>query len=292
MLIDKPDANVAANAVATFAEATFGDIKPYMDRSDAWLIAQKAAAFEGVVPNALETVSLTFAISGVSRTTTHQLVRTRVGAGFGQQSLRANNVKGFNMRVPATTAAFTPTVLKEYYEDILPQLRKLYDRLLVQGIPYQDARYFLPMGMETSIVATYNLLSLIGTLQRRLCNRMQWEINYVARLMADLTVEAFPWVGLALRTRCEKTGVCQTVDPMFPPSCFHKGLHCSDAEALEKQSHGMYNWPISQNDAFMKFAWEDRDRTLVESEGKEVLSMVDPEDILARKIDGVWKGEV
>ena len=261
-----------------------------MTTGDAWEIAQKAAAFEGVVPNALEAVSLTFAISGVSRATTHQLVRTRVGASFGQQSLRANNASGFNVRIPRTTRMLAPSAMKAY-RNSLPHLRKLYDELIAAGVPYQDARYFLPMATETSIVASYNLLSLIGTVQRRICNRMQWEINYVARLMADLATEALPWVGRAFRTKCERTGICQTIDPMFEPSCYHDGEFVKDNPVLVKKTKGEhYNWPRHANDAWMLFASLDEVRTARETAfPDEVWSLANRErQLLIKKLD-YWR---
>lgn len=254
-LINPPHPNEAAETVATFAETTFGDIgHPYHYRgtengdNQAWRIAQGAAEFKHVIPNALETVALTFTIDGVSRAMTHQLVRTRVGAGFGQFSQRANNVSEFNMRLPRSFNRMSDSAVA-HYQKSLDHLHRFYDAAIESGVPYQDARYVVPEGTQTSITATYNLLALIGTVRRRICNRMQWEVNYVARRMSDLTVGALPWVGKALRSGCESRGVCQTVDPMFAPSCLSYNYEkeradwCEDSPALREQMDGAdYNW--------------------------------------------------
>src|SRR5690606_10018572 len=68
---------------------------------DAWTIAQRAMAGQ-VLPNTLESIPATFGFSGISRATTHQLVRTRVGAVFGQQGGRDNNWSNYNLRLPQT----------------------------------------------------------------------------------------------------------------------------------------------------------------------------------------------
>ncbi len=252
-LLDPPNAQVAAETVAVFAQTTFGDIMHTDDyrgvehgSDDAWLVAQQAAEFKHVIPNALETVALTFTINGISRTTSHQLVRTRVGAGFGQFSQRANNLSGFNMRLPESFRLMAPDAVDRYKES-MDHLQRFYKAAIQAGVPYQDARYVVPEGTQTSITATYNLLALIGTIRRRICNRMQWEVNYVARRMADLTVAALPWVGRALRSGCEARGVCQTVDPMFQSSCLYVTGDmvdwCADSPALIELMDGSdYNW--------------------------------------------------
>ncbi len=276
-LLNPPNAQLAAETVATFAETTFGDIK-HTDNyrsmkggdEEAWLIAQQAAEFKHVIPNALETVTLTFTIDGVSRATTHQLVRTRVGAGFGQFSQRANNVSGFNMRLPDSFLLMDPGAMKRYQESI-EHLQRFYKAAIDAGVPYQDARYVVPEGIQTSITATYNLLALISTVRRRICNRMQWEVNYVARRMADLTVEALPWVGKALRSGCETRGVCQTIDPMFAPSCLRwdgeRAGWCDDSPALiELMDNTPYNWDRWANGS-LKFYNTDVNR--INQEGSD-----------------------
>jgi thymidylate synthase (FAD) len=291
-LIDAPDPNEAARTVAAFAETTFGDIPDprWMHSTEARKIAQDAAEFKHVIPNALETVALTFTIDGVSRACTHQLVRTRVGAGFGQFSQRANHLGGFNMRIPESFYQFLDPKLLSRYIESLDHLNRFYNAAVDAGVPYQDARFVVPEGVETSITVTYNLLALIGTVRRRVCNRMQWEINYIARRMADETVKQLPWVGKALRASCERTGTCQTVDPMFSPSClfFNEEVNepewCQDNAALRDLSHGQYNWPSDHNGSVMLFKDTDRARVAHEHDlPGQILSLVDGQTLLAHK---------
>lgn len=277
----------AAYSVAKFFESTWGAVDDWDDEGF-WLTAQNIAAGEGL-PNALESVSLTFAFEGVSRATTHQLVRTRVGAGFGQQGGRDNNWSNFNFRKPRSFREATgPSSWHEKLHRILSELDGMYKEAIEMGIPYQDARYILPMGLETALVGTYNLLSLKGTLKRRLCNRMMWETNYVARLMHDLTVKALPWVGKSLRSSCEDRGVCGSVSPMFPPACYKNGQLVSDNPILKKMmADGDYDWPETSNGNYIHFDSIDSHRTSSEP-SDEVWSLVTGEVIAGMNREGEW----
>lgn len=300
-MLNPPDPNLAAEVVAVFAETTFGDVKDtshyrgtYGGADEAWALAQGAAEFKHVIPNALETVSLTFTVEGISRATTHQLVRTRVGAGFGQFSQRANNLSGFNMRLPESFGRMNAGAVQRYHES-LEHLRRFYDAAIAAGVPYQDARYVVPEGVETSITMTYNLLALIGTIKRRICNRMQWEVNYVARLMADQATFSLPWLGKALRAGCER-GTCQTVDPMFEPSCQAwngtKVEWAKDSPALlEQMGEAPYNWPRASNGC-SRFYEADRERLAVEARNPELtmsVGSVKPHLWLRKDEQGLWR---
>lgn len=292
-----PDPDEAAKVLTSFAETTFGDLPhPTKWLSEgledfAWETAHGATQFKHVIPNAMETVVLTFGIDGLSRTASHQLVRTRVGAVFGQFSQRANNLSGFNVRLPITIKGHPATAR---YLDSLEHLQRYYASLVASGVPFQDARFVVPEATETSIAASYNLLSLISTIKRRACNRMQWEINYIARRMSDETVKALPWVGRALRPGCER-GRCQTMDPMFEESCMYyrdDTVHVDFAEdgAALLEEHGEErNYRRDMNPAFTQFVVADQLRLTAEGRDPNiVVSMVDGRTILAERKNGVW----
>ena len=285
----------AAHIISSFYLSTWGDLKSpseAVDWSEAWFIAQDAMAGK-VLPNTLESLKLTFGISGVSRACTHQLVRSRVGAVFGQQGGRDNNWSGFNQRMPAS---FLHNLSEQTMVDIetkREELDVLYRELLRSGIPYQDARYVLPIGMTTNLVASYNMLALKGTLARRLCNRMMWETNHVAREIHDLAVEAYPWVGRSLRSNCER-GTCGSVSPMFPPSDFHwngeKVVPSKDNATLQgMMARRLYDWPINVNGAWTHYGEHDHKRIKNEANDPDsVWSMTKPLRKIATKTEGMW----
>lgn len=154
----------------------------------------------------LEAVSYTFAIGNISRTCTHQLVRTRVGAGFSQQSLRWRNVENFDVRIPESIA--NDPELLAMFQDIVREIRVFHKSFVDSDIPYQDARFIIPMGMTTHLIATYNFLSLKNFCATRLCNMVQWEINHVAKLMKERVTAVHPILGDALMARCDMIGKC------------------------------------------------------------------------------------
>jgi len=73
--------------------------------------------------------------------------------------------------------------VREAIEEHIMNGRKLYSALVDAGIPWQDARRVLFMGMQTYIHDQYNYLALSGMLANRLEHIMDWEHNCVAQLM-------------------------------------------------------------------------------------------------------------
>jgi len=151
-----------------------------------------------------EHVTFTFAIEGVSRALSHQLVRHRI-ASYSQQSQRYVDENGFAYVMPPSVAE-NPGA-RELFERQMEQVRETY-RELAAMVPREDARYVLPNACETRLVMTMNCRSLYNFFERRLCERAQWEIRGLARAMLDLVKEVAPrlfsWVGAP----CEMRGYC------------------------------------------------------------------------------------
>ena len=116
----------------------------------------------------LEHASYTFAVDGVSRALTHQLVRHRI-ASFNQQSQR---------------------------------YVKFTEKLLAAGVPAEDARYLLPNAAETKIVITMNVRELLHFFSLRCCNRAQWEIREMAHRMLELARPTAPFIFMDAGAPC------------------------------------------------------------------------------------------
>ena len=154
----------------------------------------------------LEHVSFTFAIEGVSRVLTHQLVRHRL-ASYSQQSQRYVKLEQFEYIIPPAIeknekakALFIETMEKdqEAYNQIVDELindkirefKKIHDRDLtkkeysaIEKQAIEDARYVFPNACETKIAVTMNARSLLHFFNVRCCNRAQWEIREMATEM-------------------------------------------------------------------------------------------------------------
>jgi thymidylate synthase ThyX len=83
--------------------------------------------------------------------------------------------------------------------------RQLYAALVDAGIPWQDARRVLPIGMQTYIHDQYNYVSLSGMLANRLEHVMDWEINCVAQLMLrEIKMKCPPLLSKYLGSHSDK----------------------------------------------------------------------------------------
>ena len=153
----------------------------------------------------LEHASYTFAIDGVSRALTHQLVRHRL-ASFNQQSQRYVKFKdGVDVVVPDTVSATPET--RAVFDEAIEACVSAYRKLLDAGVPAEDARYLLPNAAESKIVVTMNVRELLHFFNLRCCNRAQWEIREMAHRMLELVRPTAPFVFAAAGAPCV-SGTC------------------------------------------------------------------------------------
>jgi thymidylate synthase (FAD) len=148
----------------------------------------------------LEHASYTFAIDGVSRALTHQLVRHRL-ASFNQQSQRYVKFKdGIETVKPATVEAVPEA--SELFDSVVGLVEQAYARMIELGIPAEDARFILPNAAETKIVVTMNVRELMHFFSLRCCNRAQWEIRELAHAMLELVRPTAPYVFATAGAPC------------------------------------------------------------------------------------------
>ena len=153
----------------------------------------------------LEHASYTFAIDGVSRAMTHQLVRHRL-ASYSQQSQRYVAFDSEPVFVVPPTVAADPAA-REAFDDACAASFDAYRAQLEAGIPAEDARYLLPNAMETKIVVTMNARELLHFFELRCCRRAQWEIREVALAMLGLAEPTAPYIFMDAGAACRR-GPC------------------------------------------------------------------------------------
>ncbi|NYZ78475.1 FAD-dependent thymidylate synthase [Candidatus Micrarchaeota archaeon] len=137
----------------------------------------------------VEHASFTFAIEGVSRALTHQLVRHRI-ASYSQQSQRHVSGENFNYIIPPSVKANAE--LKEKFERKMADAAESYKELADAGVAKEDARFVLPNACETKIVMTMNARSLLNFFELRCCTAAQWEIRALACEMLRMCKETAP----------------------------------------------------------------------------------------------------
>ncbi len=140
----------------------------------------------------VEHVSFTFAVEGVSRALTHQLVRHRM-ASYNQQSQRYVELRDkFEYITPPSIEE--DKECKDRFDKMISNIHDLYEELLDKGIEAEDARYILPNASETKIIVTMNGRELLHFFTVRCCNRAQWEIRELAIKMLKLVKKVAPIV--------------------------------------------------------------------------------------------------
>ncbi len=153
----------------------------------------------------LEHASFTFAVAGISRACSHQLVRHRIGVSFSQKSQRYVKEKQFEYVTPKSLQKKGQA---ELFDKVMADLQKQYEILLVAGVPAEDARYVLPNACVTNIVITMNARSLHHFFRLRCCERAQWEIRELANLMLAEVQQVAPTLFAKAGASCDTEGVC------------------------------------------------------------------------------------
>ncbi len=177
----EPDKTVAMSARLCYSAIGAAQLEEKMSDEAAAKLVHKLVSMGHFSP--IEHVSFTFAIEGVSRVLTHQLVRHRI-ASYSQQSQRYVAEHNFENIVPPSIGAKPEAKAK--FEKLMEDIQGLYNEFTEMGIPNEDARYVLPNAAETKIVCTFNARSLMNFFQLRCCTRAQWEIRELAnRMLAE-----------------------------------------------------------------------------------------------------------
>ena len=136
----------------------------------------------------------TFAIRGVSRALSHQLVRFRM-ASFSQQSQRYASV-GDEYIIPESIKeqSFLHT-----YNHAIKLAYETYEEMIKEGVPKEDARYVLPNACPTNLIMTLNARELLHAFNLRCCQRASWEIrglfNEILRLVKPIAPTIFENAG-------------------------------------------------------------------------------------------------
>jgi thymidylate synthase (FAD) len=183
-----PELTVALAARLCSSPVSIGELRDKLESADIEKFLDKIMSLGH--HSVLEHVSFTFAIEGISRVTTHQLVRHRI-ASFSQQSQRyVSHKEHFASIMPDTIAGNAKA--QQIFADMTETVHRAYGRLIELGIPAEDARYILPNATETKIIMTMNARELLHYFALRCCERAQWEIRAMSNEMLRLVKRVAP----------------------------------------------------------------------------------------------------
>ncbi|MFA5604159.1 MAG: FAD-dependent thymidylate synthase [Bacilli bacterium] len=175
---------------------------------------QELEYMRNTIQSSWEFVDYVFAIEGVSRAFTHQLVRHRVGTSFAQQAQRVVDMTDFEYVTGPSIAEDEKRQL-EYNLD-MKHISDMYSYLLKAGARPQDARGVLPTNISTNIIFKANLRTLHDMGLKRLCVKAQGEFQDVFRAIREEVNRVHPWTKNWIRVQCAWNGTC--LFPTFPVS--------------------------------------------------------------------------
>ncbi|MBI4849950.1 MAG: FAD-dependent thymidylate synthase [Nitrospirae bacterium] len=191
-----PEETVAMAAKLCYSPSDIESLKDKIGTKDQKAFVEKLVKMGHMSP--IEHAVFTFAIEGISRACSHQLVRHRL-ASYSQQSQRyVSEEAGFDYIIPPVIKGNKE--LKNAFVSFMEDAQRAYNEMVRKlnelGIKgesaNQDARFLLPNAAETKIMVTMNARELIHFFRQRCCNRAQWEIRKMAEEMLKLVKKAAP----------------------------------------------------------------------------------------------------
>lgn len=213
-----PEQAVALAARLCYSPVSIGDLRERISAGDIRSFLEKILSLGH--HSVLEHASFTFGIEGISRVTTHQLVRHRI-ASFSQQSQRyVSHKEIFDVVLPPSIAS--DLELSGKFSALIGEIHHFYGEMVEKGIPAEDARYILPNAAETKILVTMNARELFHFFRLRCCERAQWEIRAMAVEMLKLVKAVAPVIF-------EKAGPSCLEGP-----CPEAGLTCGKIQQVKE----------------------------------------------------------
>ena len=103
------------------------------------------------------------------------------------------------------------------YCEFMGEIANMYNLLIEHGIPNEDARMVLPNACFTSIIVSMNARAFLEAATLRTCNRAQWEIRQMFKLMRDSIKDIYPHVWELSFPNCTKKCGCLEAKPCGNP---------------------------------------------------------------------------
>lgn len=175
----------------------------------------------------LEHISFTFAIEGVSRALTHQLVRHRIASPSQQSQRYVDLSEVFEYITPKIIydmdTYYETESFREEFRGDMQDIQKMYVKwqkaiqhfveeskyhtngMTAEKVANENARAVLPNACETKLIFTINARSLLNFFKHRCCRRAQEEINELAWLMLRLVQKEAPTIFKNAGPSCQVT---------------------------------------------------------------------------------------
>ena len=160
------------------------------------------------LPLGKESPIFLFGVTGVSRSSFDQIARQRIGSTFS--SVGWNNVHSKNgVRVPnEIVQGINKDNHIKLITECVQKCKETYSKLIEDGISWQSAREFLPMGLLHWFYFSLTYEALLAFCARRCCFSEKEDTVAVAWLMRERVKEKFPLLATFLRPSCDWSKRC------------------------------------------------------------------------------------
>ncbi len=221
-----PEETIAMAAKLCYSPTDIWSLREKIETKDQRAFVEKLMKMGHMSP--IEHASFTFAIEGISRACSHQLVRHRL-ASYSQQSQRyVREEGGFDYIIPPVIKEDKDLML--FFEKFMDEAQMAYNHIVKKlsekgkkgEIANQDARFVLPNAAETKIMVTMNARELLHFFRQRCCFRAQWEIREMAHQMLLLVKPVAPMIF-------EKAGPACVNEP-----CPEGTMYCGKAREIRR----------------------------------------------------------
>jgi len=161
----------------------------------------------------LEHATFTFSIENMTRVTLAQFTRHRM-ASYAVKSQRYTSAKGVDYILPGRIIELLNSNDESFnkFDQYHTSLKVFLDNLIDNKIPNEDIRYLFPEGTTTNMIVTMNGRELLHFFELRCCNKAQWEIRNIAKMMLKLVKEVAPIMFAKAGPPCV-SGKCREKNP-------------------------------------------------------------------------------
>jgi thymidylate synthase (FAD) len=221
-----PEETIAMAAKLCYSPADIWSLREKIETKDQRAFVEKLMKMGHMSP--IEHASFTFAVEGISRACSHQLVRHRL-ASYSQQSQRyVSEENGFDYIIPPIIKEDKELTI--FFEKFMDEAQLAYNHIVKKlsekgkkgEVANQDARFVLPNAAETKIMVTMNARELLHFFRQRCCFRAQWEIREMAHQMLLLVKPVAPIIF-------EKGGPACVNEP-----CPEGTMYCGKAREIKR----------------------------------------------------------
>ncbi len=156
-----------------------------------------------------EHVSVTFALEGVSRILTHELVRHKAGTAYSQESLRYVRLNDIEIWIPQIFSEFgseleekAHSIFDKTVEACEKAQKDLSELFGIEKMAKFDVKKKLtsafrrvaPEGLATGIVFTANLRALRHIIEMRTSRHAEEELRLVFGEIAEIMIRDYPYI--------------------------------------------------------------------------------------------------